>query len=44
MTYCKPILEHRAKREWVTEDYIECLDKTTDPQATDNEIKIFLED
>ena len=36
MAYCKPVIEKGSHRtEWVTEDFIDCLDKTTDPEATD---------
>lgn len=40
-TYCKPILEGRSRREWVTEDFIDCLDYTTDPEAEEKEVKIW---
>ena len=38
--YCRPGIEHRSRHEWVTEDFIDCLDKTYDPAATDREIKL----
>lgn len=33
--YCKPVIEGRHKIKWVTDTFVECLDKTTDPSATD---------
>lgn len=39
--YCKPALEGRVRHEWVTEDFVDCLDKTMDPEATDRVIKIY---
>lgn len=38
--YCRPVLEGRHKKEWVTDTFIDCLDKTTDPDATDAVIRI----
>lgn len=36
MKYCRPVIEKgEVKREWITEDFIDCLEKTTDPEATD---------
>lgn len=29
-----------ARHEWVTDDFIDCLDKTTDPDATDPVVKL----
>lgn len=40
-TYCKPMLEGRARHEWVTEDFLDCLDYTTDLEAEDKEVKIW---
>lgn len=39
--YCKPALEGRVRHEWVTEDFVDCLDKTMDPEAMDKNIKIY---
>lgn len=40
--YCRPVMETGTHRtEWVTDDHIECLDKTNDPGATDNEVKLY---
>lgn len=36
--YCKEF--GHARREWITDDFVDCLDKTTDPSATDYEVKI----
>lgn len=33
--YCRPVIEGRHRKKWVTETFIDCLDKTTDPDATD---------
>lgn len=34
--YCRPVIEKgNNRREWVTDTFIDCLDKTTDPAATD---------
>lgn len=41
--YCRPTLEHRHRKEWITEEYIACLDYTTDPEATDNVIRMWEE-
>lgn len=41
MTYCKPMLEGRARHEWVTEDYLACLDYTTDSTALDMEVTMW---
>lgn len=30
----------QARKEWVTDDFIDCLDKTTDPDATDPIVKL----
>ena len=41
MKYCRPVIEKgEVKREWITEDFIDCLEKTTDPEATDQIPKI----
>lgn len=29
------MIEGRHRKKWVTETFIDCLDKTTDPDATD---------
>ena len=39
VTYCRPILEGRHCTEWVTDDFVDCLNKTTDPSATDYIVK-----
>lgn len=39
-TYCKPAVEGRHRKKWVTEDFIDCLDKTTDPEAYDGQVRI----
>lgn len=34
--YCRPTVERGyTRREWITDDFIDCLDKTTDPDAED---------
>lgn len=33
--YCKPLLNGTHKSKWVTPDHVECMNKTTDPKATD---------
>lgn len=39
--YCRPVIERgKARHEWVTDDFVDCLDKTTDPSATDTEVKL----
>lgn len=38
--YCKPTVEGRVRHEWVTDTFIDCLDKTNDPSATDNTVKV----
>lgn len=36
VTYCRPAIEKGKNRTaWVTDEYIACLDYTTDPAATD---------
>ena len=40
--FCRPVMETGTHRtEWTTPDHIECLDKTDDPNATDNEVKVY---
>ena len=41
-TYCRPVLEGRQKIKWVTDEYVDCLNKTTDPKATDDVIRMFI--
>ena len=41
--YCRPLMEGRHRTKWITDDFIDCLDKTTDPAATENEIKMHEE-
>ena len=33
--YCRPGIECRLRKKWVTDTFIDCLDYTTDPKATD---------
>lgn len=34
--YCRPVIERGFLRtRWVTDEFIDCLDKTTDPAAID---------
>lgn len=40
--FCRPVMETGSHRtEWTTPDHVDCLDKTDDPSATDNEVKIY---
>lgn len=44
-TYCRTIYDqpnHKGKK-WITEDYIDCLDYTTDPEAEDRQVRIWTE-
>ena len=39
--YCRPVIENGSHRkEWVTDEFIDCLDKTFDPSATDYNVKM----
>lgn len=38
--YCIPALEGRSKYEWVTDTFIDCLNKTTDPNVTDETVRL----
>ena len=39
--YCRPALEGWDRgQEWITEDFIDCLDKTTDPAAMDPVVRM----
>ena len=39
--YCRAYMDHGVvRKEWVTDDFIDCLDKTTDPDATDPVVKL----
>ena len=38
--YCRPMIEGTFRKEWITDNYIDCLSKITDPRATDQTIKI----
>lgn len=37
--YCKPIIDGTHRTEWVTDDYIDCLDYTTDETAYDAQVR-----
>lgn len=41
--YCKPAINGGNRTEWVTDDYIVCLDYTTDPSAYDSQVRIHPE-
>ena len=41
--YCRPILEGRHRTEWITDSYVDCLDRTFDPAATDPVTRIHEE-
>lgn len=39
--YCRPVIERgEVKRQWVSGDFVNCLEKTTDPGATDYTVRI----
>ena len=38
--YCRAYENGGPRKEWVTDDFIDCLDKTTDPAATDKTVRI----
>lgn len=39
--YCRQVVENGDYRtKWVTENYVACLDYTTDPNATDPQVRM----
>ena len=38
--YCRAVVEGTQRIEWVTDTFVDCLNKTTDPSATDNVVRI----
>lgn len=38
--YCKPVIEGRLRTKWITDTFIDCLDKTTDPKAMDKVVRV----
>lgn len=41
--YCKPVINGGNRTEWVTDEYIACLDYTTDPNMFDSQVRIHPE-
>ena len=38
--YCRSVIEKgKFHTKWVTDDFVDCLDKTTDPKATDVRVR-----
>jgi len=40
-TYCRPVIEKGSHRTRWEGDFINCLDKTTDPKAEDKQVKMY---
>lgn len=38
--YCRPMIEGRHRTAWISDTFVDCLNKTLDPKATDTVVRL----